>query len=58
MQCDQCEASTINGRFCHEIGCPNTYARYDRVSDAWVTQRHCGECGCSVDADDMCCDAD
>lgn len=30
MRCDQCEALMIQGIFCHEIGCVNTNARYDK----------------------------
>jgi phage FluMu protein Com len=29
IRCTQCEALMINGIFCHELGCPNTKARYD-----------------------------
>lgn len=35
--CDQCEAAMINGVFCHETGCPNS----------WKDQaKACFECGC------------
>jgi hypothetical protein len=47
----------INGVFCHETGCPNTNSRYDEDSETWVKQRECFECGCTVDADDECCNA-
>lgn len=47
----------INGVFCHETGCPNSHSRYDRESDTWIKQRKCFECGCTVDADDLCCNA-
>jgi len=34
--CDQCQAVSINGVYCHEIGCPN----------AWRdTPRECKWCG-------------
>ncbi len=55
FRCDQCEAAMINGVFCHETGCPNRNSRYDRESDTWIKQRECFECGCTVDADDPCC---
>lgn len=55
MRCDQCEASMINGVFCHETGCPNTKKRYDHESDTWIKQRKCFECGCFVDAEEECC---
>ena len=34
--CDQCEALTINGVYCHETGCPNAWKDYD------VECRFCG----------------
>ena len=55
MRCDQCEALMINGIFCHETGCPNTHSRYDAEDDRWIKQRECRECGCTVDADEECC---
>jgi hypothetical protein len=54
-RCNQCEASMINGVFCHESGCPNTRSRYDAESGEWIKQRKCFDCGCTVDADDPCC---
>lgn len=56
-RCNQCEALMINGVFCHETGCPNVHSRYDADSDTWIRQRKCFECGCTVDADDLCCSA-
>ena len=36
IMCNSCEALTINGVYCHEIGCP----------DAWQDEiRECLECG-------------
>ena len=35
-KCDQCEALMINGVFCHETGCPNTWK--DQI-------RECKWCG-------------
>ena len=58
VRCDQCEASMINGIFCHETGCPNTHARYDNNSDTWIKQRECRECGCTVDEDDPRCNCE
>jgi hypothetical protein len=58
MHCDQCEMLSINGVACHERGCPNTNSRFDSESGDWIKQRECFECGCTVDADDACCDAD
>lgn len=57
VRCDQCQALMIQGMFCHETGCPNTHSRLDSESGSWIKQRKCGECGCVVDADDLCCDA-
>lgn len=56
-RCDSCEALVINGVYCHETGCPNTHSRYDAESDSWIKQRKCFECGCTVDASDLCCSA-
>lgn len=56
MQCDQCEMLSINGLPCHESGCPNMRARWD--GERWIKQRKCGECGCTVDASDPCCNAE
>lgn len=56
MRCDQCEALMIQGVFCHETGCPNFHKRYDSESDCWVRVRTCRECGCVVDADEVCCE--
>lgn len=58
MRCDSCEALMIQGVFCHESGCPNTSARYDAETVAWVKTRKCFECGCTVDADSSCCNAE
>jgi hypothetical protein len=58
MRCDECEALMINGVFCHELGCPNTGSRYDEYSCEWMKQRKCGECGCTVDEEDPCCNAE
>lgn len=57
MSCDQCQMLSINGVACHETGCPNMNARWDRENECWVQQRKCGECGCTVNADDPCCSA-
>jgi hypothetical protein len=55
IRCDQCEMLSINGIACHETGCPNMGARWDKESDTWIKQRKCFDCGCTVDADDTCC---
>lgn len=55
VSCDQCEMLSIQGVPCHETGCPNQNARWDRESQSWVKQRECRECGSTVDADDPCC---
>lgn len=45
MKCDQCVAAMINGVFCHETGCPNTFKVWDNLSQQWkkVYQCDCGE---------------
>ena len=58
VSCDQCVALMINGVFCHETGCPNTHSRYDAQEQRWIKQRKCFDCGCMVDADCQCCEAD
>ena len=58
VHCDSCAMLMINGVACHETGCPNQGARWDRVREEWVRQRECFECGCTVDADDDCCNAE
>lgn len=57
VHCDKCEMLSINGVPCHEQGCPNMGARWDREAQDWVKQRECFECGNTVDADDPCCSA-
>lgn len=58
IKCNQCAMLSINGVFCHETGCPNLSTRYDVESGEWIKQRVCGECGCTVDADDPCCNGE
>ena len=55
LYCDQCELLAINGVACHETGCPNQHARWDKASQEWIKTRECFECGYRVDADDPCC---
>lgn len=55
VYCDQCEMLSINGVACHETGCPNMGSRFDQESQAWIKQRKCFDCGCTVDRDDPCC---
>lgn len=55
LYCDQCELLMINGVACHETGCPNSGARWDKDGRRWARQRVCFECGCTVDADAPCC---
>lgn len=50
MHCNSCEMLAINGRACHEVGCP----------DAWRTEiRNCKWCGQDFVPDDsyqICCE--
>lgn len=57
VHCDQCQMLAINGVACHERGCPNMGARWDRQDERWIKQRKCFDCGFTVDADDPCCSA-
>jgi hypothetical protein len=57
VHCNQCEMLSINGTPCHEQGCPNMGARWDREAGDWVKQRECFDCGSTVDYDDPCCSA-
>lgn len=52
MQCDQCEMLSINGRACHERGCPNMNAHWE--DGEWVKYYECFECGCDVPAGESC----
>jgi hypothetical protein len=54
MKCDQCEAVMINGVFCHETGCPNSYKYY--IDGEWVRVRKCFNCSCEVVGDNECCE--
>ena len=58
MHCNQIEMLSINGVACHETGCPNMGARWDRESEEWIKQRKCFECGFTFDADTDCCNAE
>lgn len=58
ITCDSCQLARINGVVCHETGCRNSRSRWDAESGEWIKQRECFECGCTVDADDPCCDAE
>lgn len=57
ISCDCCELMRINGMLCHETGCQYQGARYSSER-GWIQQRKCFECGCTVDADDPCCNAE
>ena len=57
VSCDQCQMLSINGVACHETGCPNQNSRWDKENRAWVKQRKCFDCGCTVDASDPFCSA-
>ena len=52
MNCDQCEALRINGRFCHEHGCPNAGKHWD--GHQWIRRHECRECGYWVDEGEAC----
>jgi len=54
MKCNQCNAIMINGVFCHETGCPNSNARYDKESETWIKQYVCDICGYEVDEGEVC----
>lgn len=58
VRCDQCQMVAINGIACHEIGCPNMRARWDKKSQSWVKQYECFECGCKADIGTVCCGGD
>ena len=46
--CNQCEAVTINGIYCHEHGCPNALAICSRCKEEFIPQYNgdhiCREC--------------
>lgn len=43
ISCDSCEMLSIQGVACHEIGCPNSGARFE--DGCWVRYRECFICG-------------
>ena len=57
MNCTQCNMAMINGVACHETGCPYSGSRWNTELECWIPQRKCFECGCYIDADDLCCSA-
>lgn len=57
VRCDQCEASRINGVFCHETGCPNSRKTWDADRQEWVKFVKCFTCGCDVEEGQACCEA-
>lgn len=58
LTCDSCQMLSINGVACHENGCRHQGSRFDRESGEWIKQRKCFTCGCTVDADDPCCNSE
>lgn len=36
LSCDQCNIAVIQGKLCHEHGCPNTHKIKDMEMDQWV----------------------
>lgn len=34
-KCNQCDSATINGYYCHEEGCPNTYRNWNPDEETW-----------------------
>lgn len=55
-KCNQCDSVTINGLYCHELGCPNARKRYDTDSESWVNVATCPECGNEYDPEESCCE--
>lgn len=45
INCDQCNSDTVNGVVSHELGCPNSYAKYDAKAPKWVAIYECHSCG-------------
>ena len=54
MRCDQCEMLSINGVLCHEHGCPNARKTWIGERGQWVLFLECRECGCDVEAGEVC----
>ncbi len=52
--CDQCSAMTIQGVPCHERGCPNDGAIFDKERGQWIHYVECRECGCDVERGESC----
>lgn len=53
-QCDSCEAAVINGVYCHETGCPNANAKWDKEREEWIHYYECVECGSDVERGTTC----
>jgi hypothetical protein len=54
MRCDACQAATINGKFCHETGCPNAKKTWVPERAEWIRFVECRECGSEVEAGEVC----
>ncbi len=52
--CDSCEATMINGVYCHESGCPNRHKRYVPERESWIRFIECRECGAEVEEGESC----
>ena len=54
MKCNQCEATMINGVFCHEMGCPNSHKIWDADTETWTEVYQCDICGYDVAMGNPC----
>lgn len=52
ISCGQCQATMIQGQFCHETDCPNCNKTYE--DGEWVAYRQCYACGCDVRVGEEC----
>ena len=54
--CNQCEALTINGLYCHEIGCPEAWKDYPRTCK-WCGSKFTPEESSQYFCDDSCAES-
>lgn len=58
IKCDQCRLMMIQGKCCHEAGCPNSGKQWNAIEGTWDGVFVCRKCGTKhTDADDAaeCC---
>ena len=54
MNCDNCQMISINGMACHETGCHNSRATWNKDREQWIHYVECFDCGESVERGEAC----